>query len=196
MTLSLSLLAILISMTVGLLLALPGLSKNPFLRSFNRAYVESFRSIPMLVMVLWVYYGLPVILGVKLGVYAAGLVALALSDSAFEAEIFRGGIQSIERGQTEAAYALGLSDYATMRYVILPPAIRRGLPPLGNQFVYMLKMSSLVSVIGLSELAVTVYHFLQRVDFLKMSGWMCHSRLFGGVTACSGGLGSALSCGQ
>jgi polar amino acid transport system permease protein len=168
MTISLSVLAILISVTLGLFMALPGLSKNPFLRSFNRIYVESFRSVPMLVMILWVYYGLPVILGIELGMFTAGLVALALCDSAFEAEIFRGGIQSIEQGQREAAYALGLSQYATMRYVILPQAIRRVLPPLGNQFVYMLKMSSLVSVIGLSELTrraselnVTVYRPLE-----------------------------------
>ncbi len=168
LTLSLSVLAILISITLGLLLALPGLSKNPVLRGFNRIYVESFRSIPLLVMILWVYYGLPVIMGIDLDVFAAGLVALVLCDSAFEAEIFRGGIQSIERGQREAAHALGLSYYATMRHVILPQAIRRVLPPLGNQFVYMLKMSSLVSVIGLSdltrranELIVTVYRPLE-----------------------------------
>ncbi|MDP6896833.1 MAG: amino acid ABC transporter permease, partial [Rhodospirillales bacterium] len=81
-----------------------------------------------------------------------GVVALAISDSAFEAEIFRGGIQSISKGQIEAADSVGLSYYDKMRYVILPQAIRRILPPLGNQLVYMLKMSSLVSVIGLSEL--------------------------------------------
>ena len=79
-------------------------------------------------------------------------MALAISDSAFEAEIFRGGIQSISKGQIEAADSLGLGYYDKMRYVILPQAIRRILPPLGNQLVYMLKMSSLVSVIGLSEL--------------------------------------------
>lgn len=168
MTISLSGLSILISITLGLLLALLGLSKNSLLRGFNRTYVEIFRSIPLLVMILWVYYGLPVILGLELGVYAAGLVALVICDSAFEAEIFRGGIQSIERGQREAAYTLGLSYYSTMRYVILPQVFRRVLPPLGNQFVYMLKMSSLVSVIGLSELTrranelvVTVYRPLE-----------------------------------
>jgi polar amino acid transport system permease protein len=93
-----------------------------------------------------------VVLGIKLDVFAAGVIALALCDSAFEAEIFRGGIQSIARGQTEAADSLGLSYWDKMRFVVLPQAIRRILPPLGNQFVYMLKMSSLVSVIGLAEL--------------------------------------------
>ena len=118
----------------------------------NRVYVECFRAIPILVLLLWVYYGLPVVLDIGITAFWAGVVALAISDSAFEAEIFRGGIQSISKGQIEAADSLGLSYYDKMRYVILPQAIRRILPPLGNQLVYMLKMSSLVSVIGLSEL--------------------------------------------
>ncbi|MEL6965026.1 MAG: amino acid ABC transporter permease [Pseudomonadota bacterium] len=151
-TISLSLVAIAISVVIGLLIALPGLSSRPALRALNRVYVEFFRAIPILVMLLWVYYGLPIVLGINLDAFAAGVVALALCDSAFEAEIFRGGIQSIARGQTEAADSLGLSYWDKMRYVVLPQAIRRILPPLGNQFVYVLKMSSLVSVIGTYEL--------------------------------------------
>ncbi len=151
-TVLLSLTAILISIVVGLLVALPGLSKNPLARGFNRVYVEIVRSVPLLVLILWVYFGLPIMLGVAINVFWAGVVALALSDSAFEAEIFRSGIQSIDRGQIEAADTLGLSYIDRMRYVILPQALRRVLPPLGNQLVYMLKMSSLVSVIGMEEL--------------------------------------------
>jgi polar amino acid transport system permease protein len=151
-TVALALCAIAVSVVLGLLLALLGLSHNRFARSVNRVYVEALRSIPMLVMVLWVFYGLPVVLGLKLEVFAAGVVALALCDSAFESEIFRAGIQSIERGQHEAAETLGLGFIDKMRFIILPQAIRRVLPPLGNQFVYMLKTSSLVSVIGLAEL--------------------------------------------
>jgi polar amino acid transport system permease protein len=151
-TIVLSLCAILLSVTVGLLVALPGLARNRLARGFNRAYVELFRAIPILVMLLWVYYGLPVVLDIRLDVFVAGMLALALCDSAFEAEIFRAGIQSVDRGQVEAADSLGLTYLDKMRYIVLPQAIRRVLPPLGNQFVYMLKMSSLVSVIGLSEL--------------------------------------------
>lgn len=151
-TVLLSLTAILISVVIGLLVALPGLSKNPLARGFNRTYVEIVRAVPLLVLILWVYYGLPIMLGVAINVFWAGVVALALSDSAFEAEIFRSGIQSIDRGQIEAADTLGLSYIDRMRYVILPQALRRVLPPLGNQLVYMLKMSSLVSVIGMEEL--------------------------------------------
>ena len=110
------------------------------------------RSVPVLVLILWVYYGLPALSGITLNVFWAGVFALALSDSAFQAEVFRAGIQSISRGQYEAAQSISLNYRDTMRYVILPQAIRRILPALGNQLVYMMKMSSLVSVIGLQEL--------------------------------------------
>ena len=167
-TISLSLIAIVISVLVGLAVALPGLTKSRAGRVFNRLYVEIFRSIPMLVMILWIYYGLPVLLNINIDVFASGILALALCDSAFEAEIFRAGIQSIDRGQHEAADSIGLNYVNKMRYIILPQAIRRILPPLGNQFVYMLKMSSLVSVIGLAdltrqanELVVTEYRPLE-----------------------------------
>ncbi len=151
-TVLLSFSAILISVIVGLLIALPGLSSNPYLRGFNRLYVEIIRAIPILVLILWVYYGMPQISGLSISVFWAGVIALALSDSAFEAEIFRAGIQSINKGQYEAAHTISLSYSDTMRFVILPQAIRRILPALGNQLVYMLKMSSLVSVIGMQEL--------------------------------------------
>jgi len=172
-TISLALSAIVCSVAIGLLVALLGLSRNPVAKAVNRGYVEVMRSIPMLVMVLWVYYGLPIVMDIKLEVFMAGLIALALCDSAFEAEIFRGGIQSIDRGQTEASDSLGLSYFDQMRYIVLPQALRRVLPPLGNQFVYMLKTSSLVSVIGLpeltrkaNELVVTEYRPLEIYTFL------------------------------
>lgn len=151
-TVQLSATAISISILVGLLVALPGLSPNKWLRGASRTYVEVVRSVPILVLILWVYYGLPPVTGITIGVFWAGVIALALSDSAFQAEIFRAGIQSINRGQYEAAYSVSLGYRDTMRYVILPQAIRRILPALGNQLVYMLKMSSLVSVIGMQEL--------------------------------------------
>ncbi len=151
-TIQLSVSAILISIVIGLLIALPGLSHNRGTRSINRVYVEIVRAVPILVLILWVYYGLPQMANISISVFWAGVIALALSDSAFEAEIFRAGIQSIDRGQYEAAQSISLSYSDTMRFVILPQAIRRILPALGNQLVYMLKMSSLVSVIGMQEL--------------------------------------------
>ena len=151
-TIVMSVTAILISVVVGLLVALPGLSDKRGWRMFNRTYVEIVRAVPILVLILWVYYGLPALSGITLNVFWAGVLALALSDSAFQAEIFRAGIQSISKGQYEAAQSISLNYRDTMRYVVLPQAIRRILPALGNQLVYMLKMSSLVSVIGMQEL--------------------------------------------
>ena len=151
-TILLSVTAITFSVIIGLLVALPGLSDKRGWRAFNRGYVEVVRAVPILVLILWVYYGLPTLTGITLSVFWAGVLALALSDSAFQAEIFRAGIQSIDKGQYEAAQSISLTYRDTMRYVILPQAIRRILPALGNQLVYMLKMSSLVSVIGMQEL--------------------------------------------
>ncbi len=151
-TIALSVMAILISILVGLIVALPALSKRRPPRAINRIYVELVRAVPILVLILWVYYGLPQIADISISVFWAGVLALAISDSAFQAEIFRAGIQSIDRGQYEAAHSISLNYRDTMRYVILPQAIKRILPALGNQLVYMLKMSSLVSVIGMQEL--------------------------------------------
>jgi len=104
------------------------------------------------VLLLWVYYGLPVVSGLKLDAFLAGVLSLALSDAAFEAEVFRAGLQSVAKGQREAAETLGLSRWQTFRHIVFPQAIRTILPALGNQFVYVMKMSSLVSVVGLQEL--------------------------------------------
>ncbi|MFN5512193.1 MAG: amino acid ABC transporter permease [Burkholderiales bacterium] len=152
LTVGLSVTAILVSVLLGLSLALAALSQSVALRRVARVYVEVFRAIPLLVLLLWVYYGLPVVSGLQFGAFAAGVMSLALSDAAFEAEIFRAGIQSVPKGHREAAQALGLAPLQIFRFVILPQALRVILPALGNQFVYVLKMSSLVSVIGLQEL--------------------------------------------
>lgn len=151
-TLAISIVSIAIAVALGMVVALLGLSRAPLLRAANRVYVETLRAVPLLVLLLWVYYGLPVVLGLQFGVFAAGVISLALSDSAFEAEIFRAGIQSVPSGQWEAARALGLRNGQVLRLVVLPQAIRRILPALGNQFVYVMKMTSLISVIGYQEL--------------------------------------------
>ncbi|MGY3571149.1 amino acid ABC transporter permease [Vibrio paucivorans] len=174
-TISISLLSMLLAMLLGLIVALPALSNSKLLRGINRVYVEVIRSIPVLVLLLWVYYGMPTLLDVSLNHFWAGVIALTVAESAFMAEVFRGGIQSINKGQHEAAEALGLTYWSKMRLVIFPQAFRLILPPLGNQFVYILKMSSLVSVIGLSdltrranELVVTEYLPLEIYTFLVL----------------------------
>lgn len=151
-TLSISASAFAISIPLGFAVSLFAFMPGRVGPTINRWYVEIVRAVPTLVLILWVYYGLPVSLGIDLDVFTAGMLALALSDSAFEAEIFRAGIKSIAHDHLEAARSLGMTRAQTLRYVILPQAIRRILPPLGNQFVYMLKISSLVSMIGFQEL--------------------------------------------
>ena len=156
-TIALSLIAAVLSIFLGLLVAIPGISDNKILRAVNRIYVEFVRAIPLLPMLFWVFYGLPVIfksmgLNIQIDAFWGAVITLAISDSAFTAEIFRAGIQSIARGQTEAAQTIGLNYFQTMRYVILPQALRRILPPLANQFIYIVKMSAFASVIGMQEL--------------------------------------------
>ena len=175
LTISISLISIFISLVAGLLVAILGFSVNKFLRIINRVYIEFFRAIPLLVLLLWIYYGLPVVFGLTVGAFAAGIISLSLSDSAFEAEIFRAGIQSISIGQKDAAKSIGLNKFQEMKLIIIPQAVRVILPAIGNQFVYVLKMSSLVSIIGLAdltrkanELVVTVYRPLEIYSFLVL----------------------------
>lgn len=156
-TILISLIAAGLSIFSGLIVALPGLSHRRLVRAVNRVYVELVRSIPLLPMLFWVFYGLPIIfksmgLDIPINPFWGAIITLAVSDSAFTAEIYRAGIQSIAKGQTEAAQTIGLNYFQTMRYVILPQAIRRILPPLANQFIYIVKMSAFASVIGMQEL--------------------------------------------
>lgn len=156
-TIQISLIAAALSMTLGLLVALPGFSDRRGWRIVNRVYVEFIRAIPLLPMLFWVFYGLPLIfrslgMNVPIDAFWGAIITLAISDSAFTAEIYRSGIQSIAKGQTEAAQTVGLTRGQTMRYVVLPQAVRRILPPLANQFIYIVKMSAFASVIGMQEL--------------------------------------------
>ena len=172
-TIYISVISIILAMIIGLVVALPSLSNNKFLSYFNIAYVEIVRAIPLLVLILWIYYGLPIMTGISFSPFVSGIVALTISESAFQAEIFRAGINSVSKGQYEVANSLGMNFWKKMRLVILPQAIKVVLPALGNQFVYVLKMSSLVSIIGIAdltrkanELVVTTYRPLEIYTFL------------------------------
>ena len=168
-----SIISIVISILIGLLIAIPSLSKNRFLTYLNIGYVEIVRAIPLLVLILWIYYGLPIMTGISFSPFVSGIIALSISESAFQAEIFRAGINSIKKAQWEAGSSLGLGFFRKLRLVILPQAIKNILPAIGNQFVYVLKMSSLVSIIGIgdltrkaNELVVTTYRPLEIYTFL------------------------------
>ena len=172
-TIYISLVSIIISMILGLIVAIPSLAKNKLLTYVNIGYVEIVRAVPLLVLILWIYYGLPIMTGISFSPFVSGIIALAISESAFQAEIFRAGINSIKKAQWEAGSSLGLNFFKRLRLVILPQAIKNILPAIGNQFVYVLKMSSLVSIIGIgdltrkaNELVVTTYRPLEIYTFL------------------------------
>ena len=172
-TIYISVVSIIISAVVGFIIAIPSLAKNKFLTYINIGYVEVVRAIPLLVLILWIYYGLPIMTGISFSPFLSGIIALSISESAFQAEIFRAGINSIKKAQWEAGSSLGLNFFKRLRLVIFPQAIKNILPALGNQFVYVLKMSSLVSIIGIgdltrkaNELVVSTYRPLEIYTFL------------------------------
>lgn len=149
-TLEISAVSFVAALAIGLATALCRMSGSVVARGLARIYLEVVRNTPLLVQIYLLYFVFAPILG--LDRWFAAIFALAVFEGAFAAEIFRGGIQSIDRGQREAARSMGLQPWQELRLVVLPQAIRRILPPLGNQFVYITKISSLASVIGLGEL--------------------------------------------
>lgn len=134
----------------GLLFALVRISRVKPLRYLAAVYIDVIRGMPLLLQILIVYYGLAY-LGLKLSPFVAGVMALTVCYAAYEAEIFRAGIESIHKGQMEAARSLGMGYFKAMRFVILPQAVRNVIPPLSNEFIALLKDTALLSVIALPE---------------------------------------------
>jgi polar amino acid transport system permease protein len=144
--------SIVIGMAIGLVTGLLRLSRSRLVTFPLTAYVEIFRCTPLLVQIIWFYYALPVVLGIDIPAHVAAIMVLSLYTGAFYAEIVRGGVVSIERGQWDAAQALGLRYVQMMRLVILPQAFRRMIPPFMNQSIIQLKNTSLVSTIAVADL--------------------------------------------
>jgi len=140
------------SLVLGLIVALGRMSKRPWLKMPATAYIEVFRNTPALIQLMWVYYCLPILTGFDMSAVPSATLALGVNGAAYVAEIIRGGIQSIDRGQVEAARTLGMSHFQTMRKIVLPQAFRRMIPPFVNESVSLLKFSSLVSVLGVADL--------------------------------------------
>jgi polar amino acid transport system permease protein len=143
---------ILLGFALGLVVGLLRLSPSRLLNLPLVAYVEIFRCTPLLVQIIWFYYALPVVLGIDIPATAAATLVLSLYTGAFYAEIVRGGVESIERGQWDAARAVGLKPLQALRLVILPQAFRRMIPPFMNQSIIQLKNTSLVSTIAVADL--------------------------------------------
>ncbi|HZK33656.1 MAG TPA: amino acid ABC transporter permease [Tissierellaceae bacterium] len=151
-TLLLSLLSLLIGTTLGAFLSFLKLSKFKLLRFVATVYIELVRGTPMMVQIALVYFGSYVIMGVNMDGFLAALIAVSLNSAAYVAEIIRSGIQSIDKGQSEASRSLGISEKQTMRYIILPQAIKNILPALGNEFVTLIKETAVASTIGVADL--------------------------------------------
>lgn len=150
-TIFLAFFTVLIGVMLGVILALMKLSNKKILNIIATAYVEFIRGTPVLVQLYIVFYGLPHI-GISLPDFVAGIIALSVNSSAYVAEIIRAGIQAVDKGQMEAARSLGMPPAMSMRYIIIPQAIKNILPALGNEFIVVIKESSIASIIGIHEL--------------------------------------------
>jgi polar amino acid transport system permease protein len=151
-TLMVTVLSLTFSLLLGLIIGMMRLSKNKSTYGLATGYVALLRNTPVLIQLIWVYYCLPLVLGINIEATTSCIVALSLHGGAYVGEIVRGAIQSIDTGQTEAAMCIGLTYPQRMLKVILPQALRRMVPPLANEGVTLLKYSSLVSTLGVADL--------------------------------------------
>ena len=159
LTLEISVISLIFGLAAGLLAALGVLSHNRLLRWPARFYVWLIRSTPLLVQLFIIYFGLPQF-GLELNPFWSGVLGLALNTGAYNAETIRAGILAVPRGQREASRSLGMSGAKTMRRIILPQALRLIIPPLGNNFIILIKDTSLVSTITLVELTLTAQRLI------------------------------------
>lgn len=151
-TLLISVLGLFIGFILGAIFGLGRIARNKVIYWIASIYIEVIRGTPVLVQAIWIFYALPLIIGHTFESVTAGVIVIALNSGAYIAEIVRGAVQSIEKGQMEAGRSLGLNHGKTMRYVIWPQAFKRMIPPLGNQFIISIKDTSLLSVILVPEL--------------------------------------------
>jgi len=158
LTIQITAMSVFFGTIIGLIIGLGRLSPKKILSKMSAVYVDVIRGTPLLVQVLIIYFAVPGLMSdildspVRFNRITAAVVACSINSGAYVAEIFRAGIQSIERGQMEAARSLGMSRTQAMRYIILPQAFKRVVPPLGNEFIALMKDTSILSVIGVEEL--------------------------------------------
>ncbi|MFR5183431.1 MAG: amino acid ABC transporter permease [Dialister invisus] len=151
-TIEITAFSVAIGFFIGLFVGIARISQFKILRIMAAVYADCIRGTPLLVQIFLIYFALPMAIGQRVEPFIAAVVACGINSGAYVSEIFRAGIQAIDVGQMEAGRSLGLTWWQTMRFIILPQAFKNILPPLGNEFIAMLKDSSLVSVIGFEEL--------------------------------------------
>lgn len=171
MTLILTVVSIAIALVLGIIFGLLRVSRSVALRAIGTTYVDIFRGTPLLVQAFFIYFGIPSALGFQMSALTAGIITLSLNAGAYMTEIVRGGIQSVDKGQMEAARSLGIGYLPAMRKVILPQAIRTMIPSYINQFVITLKDTSILSVIGIAELTQTGRIIIAR-NFQSFTMWL------------------------
>lgn len=191
MTVLISLISIGISLIIGIIVSFMRMSKFAILRYPAAIYVNLIRGTPILIQILFIYFGVPSALNISLSAFAAGLIAISLNIGAYMTEIFRGGIESISKGQLEAGRSLGFSYIQTMRLIIMPQAIRVMVPSFVNQLTHAIKDTSMLSVIGIAELTmvgqsiyamnfrsfeillvVAIFYFLTIYSISLISSWL------------------------
>lgn len=163
-TLGLAFATVLFGSLFGSLFSLIKLSNNKILRAFAAIYVEIIRGTPLLLQLYFFYYGMPMIFGGDIPKELCVVIALVINSSAYIAEIIRSGIQAVDKGQKEAAKSLGLSNYNTMTKIILPQAIKNILPALGNEFIMVIKETSLAAVFFVGDL-MTSFNTVNAITF-------------------------------
>ena len=171
-TVQITALSVLLGIIIGLFVGIARISTYRVIHLIAAVYVDFLRGTPLLVQIFLVYFALPVVTGQRIDPFVAAIAACSINSSAYVAEIFRAGIQSIDAGQMEAGRSLGMSWLQTMRYIIVPQAARRVIPPLGNEFSALLKDSSLVSVIGFEELTRRGQLIIART-YASLEIWLC-----------------------
>jgi polar amino acid transport system permease protein len=180
-TLQISLISLLLSIPIGVIVGLLRVSRNRFVSILATTYIEIMRGVPLLVLLIWIFFVLGKLL--HLNAYWSAISGLAFFSGAFIAEIVRSGIESIPRGQMEAARSSGMSYYQAMRYIILPQAFRRVLPPMASQFIILIKDSSLVSAISVVDLSL-VGKNLVGTTFRSLEIWSFIALLYFVLTFC------------
>ena len=179
LTIALTVLTMLIAIPGGIVLALMRLSPSPVLSTISLCFVELFRNLPLILVVYWAFYVVPIVLDIQISAFQTGLIALCFNVSAYNAETFRAGINSIREGQINAGLALGMSRWQVMRDIVIPQATRRVLPVLASTWVSLFKDTSLVSVIAVGELAHTAlqirsqtFHVLEMLTAMAVIYWL------------------------
>ena len=161
------LITIVLSLPIGILLALVRISKVAVFRKLAEIYIYVMRGTPLMLQIMFIYYGLPLMLNVQISDFPAAILAFVANYAAYFAEIFRGGIQSIPKGQYEGAKVLGFTYRQTMWHIVLPQVVKRVIPPLGNETITLLKDTSLVYILAMNDLMRVTRAFVQR-DFGTM----------------------------